>query len=252
MALSACSRPQNFDQELAAAESKMGLGDASAALRIYQDLANRYPEDSRRPVVLLRIADIYSTMLRDQGKALESYGRVIEEYPLSEASMLAHERWAERLLRQGDLDGAIQDYEAILKFSPDHPGRHRYHLLLGSTHLSRGSYGQAREELAPLIEDATTPPHVREQALFAMAESFFLQGRHQMAVDGYRLLLQQYPNSELAGEAKLHLATALEEMGRLGSAKRVAAQAREEYDNETIVDSKIEGIDKRGRKDVYK
>jgi len=230
----------------------MGMGDAPAALKAYRYLADQYPEDPRRPAVLLRIADIYGLMLRNQEKALESYGRVIKEYPLSEASILAYERRAEALQRLGDLDGAIQDYEALLKFFPHHPDRDRYRLLLGSAYLSRRSFGQARGELAPLIEGDSTPDNLREQALFAVAESYFLEGRHQMAVDGYRRLLLEFPESELAGEAKLHLATAREEMGQLGRAKSVATEAREDYQNPQIVDQKLKGIDERGRKDVYK
>ena len=123
---------------------------------------------------------------------------------------------------------------------------------MGSVYLSRRSFGQARGELASLVEDGSTPTNLREQALFAMAESYFLQGRHQMAVKSYGRLLQEYPNSELTGEAKLHLATSLEEMGFLGGAKSVATEAREDYQNERIVDRKLKGIDQRGRKDIYK
>lgn len=244
-----CSK-NNFEQNFAEAEAKMGMGDARGALGALQKVAGRYPQDPRRPGVLLRIADIYGIVMDEKKQAVEAYGAVIDEYPLSEASMLAHERRARLMENAGNYAAAIEDYAALIKHFPDHADHYRYRVLMGGAYMAGGEYDQARTELLPLLEDEKTPTRVREQALFAIAESYFLASQHDEAVPYYQAFLGAFPKSNLAGEAKLHLATCVEEMGYLGTAHDIAREARKDYPNKDVVDARLRGIERRGQKTV--
>lgn len=240
-----CSRP-SLEERAREAEGKLGLGDPAGALAIYQKILAYHPDDPREPGVRLRIADIHGIVLGDDDAALAGYAEVIARHPLSEASMLARERHAELLLRRGDFSGAIEDYAALLKYFPQHADRFRYRLFMASAYLSQRNFVRAREELGTLCDDAATPPGVRAEALFALAESYFLENRPERAIPYYEELLRRSPDIPLAAEARLHLATCLEEVGRLGSAREVTKRIQQDYENRRVVDVKLRALGKRG------
>ena len=106
---------------------------------------------------------------------------------------------------------------------------------------------QARVELKPLFKDSDVPKEVLEKAIFVAAESYFLEGKSRKASGYYRWLLEEFPESDLAAEAKLHLATCYEEMGYLGVAGSITRSAEEEYPNRGVIDARIESLKARGR-----
>lgn len=246
--LAACHTPRDFEAELSAAESKVGMGDAEGALHAYRKIADRFPDDPRRAGVLMHIALLYATTLADEEMAIRSFGRVIDGYPLSEAARLARERRAELSLRRGEFDGAIGDYSGLLKLDPEHPEARRWRLLLAGAYLSQRNFRQARLELIPLVDDPQSPPAIREQALFTVAESFFLEGNLARAVPFYEELLRAFPQSPLASEAELHLASCLEEMGYLGTARDLTRDAARDYPNRKVIDARLKSLQERGGK----
>jgi len=242
----------SFEEDLKLAEQRVGLGDASAALKIYKDILNRYPDNPKRPGILFRLADLQGVMLRDDDAALISYGDVIDEYPLSAASMLARERSADIYARRSNWDGAVAEYSSLITLFPQHVDRYRYRILKASCYLSMRNFDLARAGFVALIDDGGTPDRIRAQAIFAYAESYFLDDKPKKAAESYRVLLEKYPDFELRGEARLHMATCMEEMGKLGSARELTVQARKDFANDEVVERALEGINKKGTKNVDK
>ena len=245
-ATAACGRG-SFEERRAAAEARVGLGDPKGAVSDYRALARSFREDARRGEILLRIADIQATVLSDPAAALTAYGEAIAGAPLSPAGQLARERRASLREERGDYEGAIEDYSMLLKYAVDDDSRCRYRVLLSGVYLAGGDYRQARVELKQLIEDPKSPPDARERAYFLAAESFFLEGKTGRAIEYYQALLNAFPKSPLAPEAKLHLATCLEEQGYLGFARDVTKGAAKDYPNQKVVDARIKSIDERGK-----
>ncbi|HPQ81520.1 MAG TPA: tetratricopeptide repeat protein [bacterium] len=244
----ACEKPEGFDADYRKAEAKVGLGDNDGAVAAYRKLIDRYPNDPRRAGAMLRVGDLCATMLADDALAIKAYGRIIDEYPLSDTSMLARERRAHLNEKLGRMDDAIEDYSALLKHFPKNADRTRYRILLVGAYLAKRNFAQARLELKPLFDDPKTPPGVREQALFAAGESFFLEDRPANAVPYYQQLLKEFPTSKLASEAELHLATCVEEMGYLGTAREITRDAARDYPNRQVIDARLESIKERGTK----
>ncbi|HQH80951.1 MAG TPA: hypothetical protein PK599_06125, partial [bacterium] len=65
------------------------------------------------------------------------------------------------------------------------------------------------------------------------------------AIRWYDALIENFPDSELAPEAKLHMATCFEETGRLGAARNVTERSSD-YPNQKVVDARMKSIDKKG------
>lgn len=250
VALAACSRGADFDDRVTKAESQIGLGNYLAALNIYTSLVDDYASDPRRAGVLLKIADLQATGLGNTGKALEYLGEVISVEPLSEAARLARERRASIRQGQGDNEGAIEDYSALLKHFAADGHSQLYRVQVAGVYLSMRNYGQARTEIKPLFKDKGVPSEVLERAIFIVAESYFLEGKPRKASGYYRWLLEEFPKSDLSAEAKLHLATCYEEMGFLGVAGFVTKSAAEDYPNRGVIDARLKSLRARGKASV--
>ncbi len=256
----ACSRGDiNLDERISKAEAHIGLGDYTVAMREYHSIANSLKNDPRHAAILLRIADLYATSIGNTEAALNAYGEVIAKSPLSEAAREARERRAALRERMGDFEGAIEDYSALLKYFGGDRRDMRYRVLLAGVYLSLKDYRQAKVEIKPILNDPEVPDDMLEQAIFLAAESYFLEGKVNWASGYYRWLLEKFPNSELAAEAKLHLATCYEELGYLGVAGYMTKSAAEDYPNRRVVDARLKSIKERSKgqaenekKDIYK
>jgi tetratricopeptide (TPR) repeat protein len=247
-ACGACSKdPSSFDERVAAAEAHLGLGDPEGALSAYRSIAKHFAGDERCAGIFVRIGDLESTVLRDPAKAIQAYGKAIDAAPLSAAAQAARERRAALRAERGDHEGAIEDYAGLLKYYPNDPNRYRYRVLLAGVYLTARNYRQARVELKPLVEAKDTPAEAREQAIFIAAESFFVEGKTERAIEYYDWFLRDFPKSELASEVKLHLATCFEEMGQLGAARELTKGASKEYPNRGVIDARLKSLDDRGK-----
>jgi len=248
IALSACSRGKDdFVDRVSKAEAQIGLGNYLPALNIYTEIVKDYSSDPRRAGVLLRIAELQATGLKNSAEAHRVYGEVIAAEPLSEAARIAREKRAELREREGDNEGAIEDYSALLKHFAVKERSQLYRVQVAGVYLSMRDYRQARVELKPLFQDPDIDQAVLEKAIFIAAESYFLEGQSRKASGYYRWLLEEFPESDLAPEAKLHLATCYEEMGYLGVAGSITKSAEEDYPNKEVIEARMESLKARGK-----
>ena len=248
IAFSACSRGKgDFADRVSKADAAIGLGNYLPALNIYTEILKDLSDDPRRAGVLLRIAELQATGLKNSAEALRVYGEVIAAEPLSEAARLAREKRAMLRERDGDYEGAIEDYSALLKHFSGRERSKLHRVQVAGVYLSMRDYRQARVELKPLFKDPDVSKEVLEKAIFIAAESYFLEGKSKRASGYYRWLLEEFPESDLASEAKLHLATCYEEMGYLGVAGSITRSAEEDYPNRGVIEARVESLKARGR-----
>lgn len=243
--LLACSS-STFDQDIMNAEAKIGLNDTAGALKIYRHIAEKYPNDKRRPEVLVRIARVQNIFLGDYASAAKSYSRVIGDYPESKAAIDAREERAELYHKMGDMEGAVEDISTLIKRFPDNADKYR--LMLARMYMATKEYVQARVELAQVIKSKTVSKNFIEEAAFMYAESYFLTGDTDAAAGWLDAFIKEFPKSEYIDEAKLHLATCLEETGKLGAAKTVMEDVKN-YPNQKVIDSRMKSMEGRGTKD---
>jgi len=242
------SKPSDFESELAKAEAQLGLGRPDKALYAYRSLVRHHEGDPRWAGVMLRIAELYSTVLGDSASALNTLSEVIDRSPLTESGRKAMLVRAELRVEEGDYPGAIEDYAALIKHFPEGEGAMLYRVLLASVYLTARDFMQARIEIKPLIEAKEVPNDIREKVIFIAAESFFLDGNVKRASGYYQWLLKDFPESSLVPEAKLHLATCIEEMGYMGIARQITQDAAEDYPNKAVIEARLKSIDYRGSK----
>lgn len=244
--LTSCSEV-SLDQKMNRAEEYMGVGRASAALDLYQEVAESCPAYERCAEALLKMGDLHAYALNDQRAALEVYSTIVKYFPLREASRLARERRAIIFEQMKDYLGAIDEYAKLVQHFPTSERANWYLLRLGENYLATDNYEQARIELSGFIEANYVDSEIRQEALFAYAESYFLQGRLGLAEAAYRNLIDEYPDSKLVPEAQMKIATCQEERGFLGYATKTLKDARKEYPNREALDERLKAMRRRGK-----
>ncbi len=246
LALGAC-KGAAVDNLTAEAEALVGMGKHAEALTQYRRAAESCPGPARCPELMLRIAELEDTALGDRAAALKTYAQITKLYPLKEAGRIAHERSAALYEKSNDYVGAAEEYAQLLRYFPAHTQAAQYLLKLGESYLAMGNFGQARIELEGLLSYDKCDHSIREVALFAYAESYFLEGRLGLAEQAYRKLLGEFPDSKLASEAKMKIATCQEERGQLGDASATMTELKKQYPNQPVIDDRLKSLEARGK-----
>jgi len=246
-----CFSP-GYNDAIRKAEEQVGLGNFEKAVSIYSDLVQKFPKEPRNTAIFLQLGDLYASSIGDVKKGLDAYQKCIETAPTSEAARLAHERRAAIFENEGHAAGQVEEYTALLKYFGDHPDALKYRMGLGEAYITSREFQQARTELRGFVEKVQVSADLRARALFDIGETYFLEEKPGKAVRFYYALVQEAPKSQLVPEAKLRIATCLEEMGYLGLAQKFAEDAKKTYPNPDVVDSRIEGIVKRGKAPAIK
>lgn len=57
------------------------IGDVRAAIETWEEYVRRYPNDDRVPEALYGLGYLYQVSLRDEGRALRYYRRLVQDYP---------------------------------------------------------------------------------------------------------------------------------------------------------------------------
>lgn len=223
----------------------IGVGDFKKAAGVYNDLLKSSAGDHQKSAIYYELGNLYAYSMRDAVKGLTNYQKCIESSPYSESARLAHERRAEIFEAQGIASEMASEYSDLLKYFPEHENVASYQLRLGEAYIAGKEYQQAREELRGFVEQAEVPPDLRHRALFNIGETYFLESKPGKAVRFYYAFIQEDPKSPLVPEAKLRIATCLEEMGYLGMAQKFTQDAAKAYPNKEVIEKRLDGMKTR-------
>ncbi len=232
-----------LDDRLREADAMLTLGEPKRSAKILVQSAKLYPEDPRRPEILIKAARIYDTFLGDLDNAVGVSSLVIDEYPMSKAALIAREHRFGLYKEARQFDNAAEDVSFLIKNDSENAERHR--LSLASLYLENRDYDQSRVELMNLIRDKKTSESTLEQSAFFYSESLFLEGQTETAAKWLAAFIREFPKSSYVPEAKLHLATCLEESGKLGAAMNVLSSAKA-YPNKDVISIRMKSMEDRG------
>jgi tetratricopeptide (TPR) repeat protein len=181
-------QPDNIGLNLRLGEVYMATFEASAARDIFKSLTEKYPTSDRAWASL----GLLEARLHNNDRALAALTHALSENPMLPEIQLAK---GELLLLEGDVDGALESFEAAEKLIPDDP---QLEARLGQALLSKGRNAEGLGHLQTAVAAGFDSPNVQQWLALALAlnESYSESKRVLDAVepdpDGAREIVAGY------------------------------------------------------------
>lgn len=209
-----------IERAITEADALRGTQRFADALAAYEAVAESHPDSPRTADVLLRIGDLYAFNLKQFEPARTAYQRVLDTWPREPVAVTVYLRLADLAENQGDHSGVIEPLEYLLRYFPIYPERHAVRYRIATQYLQLKAYEQARIELRTIFSDDDVAAELRAQALFDMADSYFLTKQASEAIEWLTKLTTEFPASPLVERAQQRLLDA-----RIETGDRTLAQA---------------------------
>lgn len=177
-----------------------------AAVPEFRQFLDAYREVSEsvpyRTDAQLRLADSHYA-LKDYANAVRVYGRLAaagDDYALYQIG--------QAYANAGDPFAAIESFRRLLEEYPGSEWREEARYSLGYLFFLNQEYDQAIAEYRALIRDYGSHP-LAAKAQYGIGDAFFNAGDLQRAVTEYRTVLERYPRSPFAVDAAAGIQVAL-------------------------------------------
>ncbi|MBI5235648.1 MAG: tetratricopeptide repeat protein [Deltaproteobacteria bacterium] len=241
--LAACSADP-AEQVFNKAEKSLGLGAHLEAISQYSYVLGKYPASRSAPTSQYRIAYIYNKHLNDKKKALEAYSTLLLIYPSSAFVADALSDMATIYSQADDHAKSIEFYQRLLKERRE--GRDEVQYLIATEYILLNDFKQAHIELMELLKSGASA-RLTPNVYLQIANVYYIEGRHNEAVEWYGKAADGFPDTDAGHEAGLGVARALNESGRplesLAALKAMESQAG--YKNKGSARALAETIEKR-------
>ncbi len=225
------------------AETLLGKGNYHGAIEGYRRVVKEYPESPYASISQYKLGFVYNRHLKDVDKALDAYMALFYLYPDSKETVQARKDMAGIYSELGDHRRAIEEYQFLLEEGP--PARRAdYQYLIAMEYIKLNDFQQARVELRELLDIVSSPEFI-SRIYYQLANTYFLEGRLNEAIETYSKVIEKAHNQSMVLEARLGKAIALEELGRLTDALSILKGLMEVYPNREAISTRIEWIEKR-------
>lgn len=215
----------------------------SDALIQYEKAVSENPKGHLAKDALYQIGNIYYLNLRDYQKALDAYRKLVDTSPGSHFSADAQRRIAEIYREKfGDLKGAITEYQRFVKVFPKEADRARY--SMAECYILLKEFDKAREQYENILKE-TPDIDYKDDVLYQIANSYYLEGKTSEAKKGFEELVEKFPETKFLADARFGIALAFEEEGNLQEALTRLTQLRGIYHDQRVLDLRIRGIQER-------
>ncbi|MBI5234486.1 MAG: tetratricopeptide repeat protein [Deltaproteobacteria bacterium] len=239
--VSGCA-PESAAREFDEAEGLLAEGRYTEAAGMYMAVFKGYPKSPYAPKSLFKLGLVHATHLNNPERAIEFFGELSSFYPESNLAVTAIKEKARAYSELGAHGKAIEEYERLIEKSPHEKDYTRY--LISLEYIKLSDFERARTGLNDVL---TSSPNTRlkPEIYYQIASIYYLEGKAEAAFEWYSHFLENYPDHQLSGNAKLARALSLEEAGRLKEALVMFKALLAEDPEAPSLKVKVEAINKR-------
>lgn len=226
-------------------ESLRGAGAYVEAIETYRRVVLHHEQSELAPEALYRIGELNYLFLNEFTEAAGAFNRLITSYPLSVRCREAQRYLADIYMHKlGNRKQAIVEYQKAIMYYGDSTEAEEFQHEIASAYFDLKNFHQQRLELRHIL---TVFPNTgrRGEIYFQIANSYYVEGRLDDAINTFSDILKDFPDSPLAVEAKFQLAVCLEEKEELKKAISLLEEIVGVYPNPKLVERRIERIKKR-------
>jgi TolA-binding protein len=195
----------------------MRSGNTGDAVQHFRRLVAVFPESPLKEKAYFQTANCHFNR-KEWDKALEIYRDLVARAADPEIARLAKVQIGWVRLKQGDDAGAIREFDEYLAAHPQSDITPDVLFGLGEHHFNRGQYAKAREYYQRIF--GGFPGHtLRDDARFRGALALERESGPPAALEEYRAIAVETPDSRWAGPAAIKAADVLLAQGRSDEAK---------------------------------
>jgi TolA-binding protein len=213
------------------------------AVDLFEKLHDEHPTFVRGPQALFQTAEIQDLYLGRYSDAVLTYLLLERNFPKAAEVVAARKQVAVLYkYRLKDCGQAIAVYQKVL----DQPGREndQFQYEVADCYFRLNNFDQARIEFESLINNYPQSALVAE-VQYRIAVTYALEGKQPEAAGTYRLVVERWPDSPYALEARFGLATVLEEQEKLLEALKILEELSGVYPKQDILERKTEQVRER-------
>jgi TolA-binding protein len=214
------------------------------AIRNWEIILSSWPKSRYADQALHRIGTTYYAELDQPDRALDSFSRLVKDYPDSQYAPQDEFLVAEIYRSQRQFAKALAEYYRFLhKFPEDGRAPEVWYNMITCL-FEVGQYDamrtQAQDMMKKFPNSAFTP-----DCIFWIGESYYLEKDYAKAMSNFRDYLKKYPSGTMAYKAWLSLARSLEESEQLQEAIKLYQQLQARYPQDKIIQARLQSAQKR-------
>lgn len=194
----------------------LNTGNYSQAVEEFQTVINQYPNTEWAARSQYNIGDTYYNA-GDYEKAIEAYKTVMNKYPESDYIIEAVNGIQYAQVSGGQADSSSAVLEDFLADHPQTSMADRLRFRQADNHMQRGNYQGAIKEFQQYLR-ITNNDELIPDAHYNLANAYEETDQMNNAVEEYKLIVSEFPNSERS-------APALESLGQIANSRENYQQA---------------------------
>ncbi|MGQ9631300.1 MAG: outer membrane protein assembly factor BamD [bacterium] len=226
------------------AERQINRGSYTTALDRFNRIAEDFRNTPYAPKALYYIGNIYNHYLGGKDgsyeDAIDTYHKLVVEYPESDESYWALERVAEIYMYVfKDYSQAILEYRRMIEEYPNNPDNPRILFTIGECLSSFNRFGEAIYEYRNVIERYPKSEYAL-RARFRIADNLYILGDYKAAAEEYKSAIKQMGDGAEAVEGLFWIASAYELQGNNQLALKTYRKIEKSYPNKIMIERGIE------------
>ena len=192
----------NYIAELSFVQASI-QSDVNKAIGNYKEIIAKYPNSKWAGKANFQLGQCYY-LLRKYNESAEFYREVVIRFSDDESYWQARYWRCKSLLAKGDYDGAINALNSLKENGNKEIGNDTILLSLGECYFAKKEYDKAEGTFRSLI-DAIPDSKWLPSAYFLLANSLVNLGKPEEAKTFYQKVIESYPQSVEAKQAKKQL-----------------------------------------------
>jgi TolA-binding protein len=192
----------NYNAELSFVQASI-QSDVNKAIGTYKEIISKYPNSKWAGKANFQLGQCYY-LLGKYNESAEFYREVVVHFPDDESYWQARYWRCKSLLAKGDYDGALDALNSLKESGNKEIGNDTILLSLGECYFAKKEYDKAEGTFRSLI-DAIPDSKWMPSACFLLANTLMNLGKPEEANTFYKKVVESYPQSVEAKQAKKKL-----------------------------------------------